>query len=80
MGTVDLSNRFTNKCPSYIQYHKWKITVLFYLHDIRLLILILFCKNLEKTHGNQFTDCSLVFGQPEFRELLALSLMGLNDK
>ncbi|XP_062609518.1 piggyBac transposable element-derived protein 4-like [Saccostrea cucullata] len=81
MGAVDLSNQFTNKYPSYIrtQYHWWKV-LFFHLLDIMVVNSYILFQEFRKSHESQITNCSSGFGQLEFRESLALSLMGLNEK
>ncbi|XP_048739025.2 piggyBac transposable element-derived protein 4-like [Ostrea edulis] len=81
MGAVDLSNQFTSKYPSYIrtQYHWWKV-LFFHLLDIMVVNSYIIFEEFRKLHANQFTNCSSVYGQLEFRESLAMSLMGLNEK
>jgi hypothetical protein len=80
MGAVDLSNQFINKYPSYIrtQYHWWKV-LFFHLLDIMIVNSYILFQEFRRTHERNFPNFSSSFGQLEFRESLAHSLMGLSD-
>ena len=76
MGAVDLSNQYVNKYPSYIrtQNHWWKV-LFFHLLDIMVVNSFILFQEFRKTHNMQFHDISSTFGQLEYRESLAMSLM-----
>jgi hypothetical protein len=48
--------------------------------DIMVVNSYILIQEFRKSHDNLFTNVSSAFGQLEFSESLAISLMGLNEK
>ena len=48
--------------------------------DIMIVNSYILFQEFRKSHDNQITNVSSVFGQLKLCELLAMSLMGLNEK
>lgn len=80
MGGVDKSNKMLNKYPCYIKsiFYWWK--VFFHSIDIMVVNSYIILKKFMKAKVNESSvfGVSASFGQLEYRESLAMSLMGLD--
>lgn len=81
MGGVDKSNQMLNKYPCYIKsiFHWWKV-LFFHSIDIMVVNSYIILKEFMKDKVNESSvhGVSASFGQLEYRESLAMSLMGLD--